>query len=124
LEKPALQPLAYISAEGWSTCIIPVLAGAWDLLRLPSKFTDSMEGQEMAHAKLRECSDGQPMYRVEVYYDGQGVCYFRDRWSKFFIDYGMHEGWFIHLTHHDGKKDFIVCLFDGTLSSRTFAAQP
>jgi hypothetical protein len=70
LEKPALQPPAYISAEGWSTCIIPVLAGARDLLRLPSQFTNSMEDQEMAYAKLRECSGGQPTYRVEVYYDG------------------------------------------------------
>jgi hypothetical protein len=51
-----------------------------------------MEGQEMAYAKLRECSGGQPKYRVEIYYDGQGVCYFRDGWSKFFIDYGVHEG--------------------------------
>jgi hypothetical protein len=33
-----------------------------------------MEGQEMAYAKLRECSGGQPAYRVEVYYDGQRVC--------------------------------------------------
>jgi hypothetical protein len=29
-----------------------------------------MEGQEMAYAKLRECSGGQPSYHVEVYYDG------------------------------------------------------
>jgi hypothetical protein len=29
-----------------------------------------MEDQEMAYARLRECSGGQPMYRVEVYYDG------------------------------------------------------
>jgi hypothetical protein len=43
-EKLALQLPAYISAEGWSTCIIPVLAGAWDLVRLQSQFTDSMEG--------------------------------------------------------------------------------
>jgi hypothetical protein len=121
-EKPALQPPAYISAEGWSTCIIPVLAGARDLLRLPSLFTDSMEGQEMAYAKLRECSGSQPKYRVEIYYDGQGVCYFHDGWSKFFIDYGVHEGWFLLLTRHDGKKDFTVCLFDGTLSARTFTA--
>jgi hypothetical protein len=124
LEKPALQPPAYISAEGWSTCIIPVLAGARDLLRLPSQFTSSMEDQEMAYAKLRECSGGQPTYRVEVYYDVQGVCYFRDGWSKFFIDYGVHEGWFILLTRHDGKEDFTICLFDGTLSARAFAAQP
>jgi hypothetical protein len=48
--KPALQPPAYISAEGWSTFIIPMLAGAKDLLRLPSQFVESMEGQEMAYA--------------------------------------------------------------------------
>jgi hypothetical protein len=121
-KKPALQPPAYILAEGWSTCIIPVLAGARDLLRLPSQFIDSMEGQEMAYAKLWECSGCQPKYRVEIYYDGQGVCYFRDGWSKFFIYYGVHEGLFVLLTRHDGKKDFTVCLFDDTLSAHTFAA--
>jgi hypothetical protein len=121
-EKLALQPPAYISAEGWSTYIIPVLAGARDLLLLPSQFADLMEGHEMAYAKLRERSGGQPKYRVEIYYDGQGVCYFCDGWSKFFIDYGVHEGWFLLLTHHDGKKDFTVCLFDGTLSTHTFTA--
>jgi hypothetical protein len=80
-----------------------MLAGPQNLLHLPSKFTDTMEGQDMAYAKLREC-------------------YFRDGWSKFFIDYGVHEGWFLLLTRHDGKKDFTICLFDGTLSARTFAA--
>jgi hypothetical protein len=122
LEKPVLQPLAYISAEGWSTCIIPVLAGARDLLRLPSQFTSLMEDQEMAYAKLRECSGGQPTYRVEVHYDGQGTCYFRDGWTKFFIDYCVHVGWFILLTRHDGKEDFTICLFDGTLFVRAFVA--
>jgi hypothetical protein len=43
LEKPALQPPDYISAQGWSTCIIPVLAGSRDLLRLPTQFISSME---------------------------------------------------------------------------------
>jgi hypothetical protein len=55
-----------------------VLAGFQNLLRLPYKFTDSMERQEMAYANLRECSGGQPTYHVEIYYDGQGECYFRD----------------------------------------------
>jgi hypothetical protein len=36
LEKPVLQPLAYISAQGWSTYIIPALAGSRDFLRLSS----------------------------------------------------------------------------------------
>jgi hypothetical protein len=40
LEKPALQPPTYISAQGWSTCIVPALAGSRDRLRLPSRFTD------------------------------------------------------------------------------------
>jgi hypothetical protein len=81
-----------------------------------------MEGQEMAYATLRECSVGQPKYCVEVYYDGSGVCYFRDGWPKFFIDYGLHEGWFLLFTRRDGKKNFTICIFDGTLSTRTFAA--
>jgi hypothetical protein len=116
-EKPALQPPAYLSAEGWSTCIVPVLSGAQDLLRLPSQFAESMEGQEMARATLQECSVGQPKYHVEIYYDGQGVCYLHDGWSKFFIDYGMHEGWFVLFTRRDGKKTFTVCIFDSTLSA-------
>jgi hypothetical protein len=124
LEKPALHPPTYISAQGWSTCIIPMLAGSRDLLRLPTQFTSSMEDQEMAYARLRECSGGQPTYRIEVYYDGQGVFYFRDGWSKFFIDYSVHEGWFILLTRQDEKEDLTICLFDGTLSARAFAAQP
>jgi hypothetical protein len=41
---PALQPPAYTSAEGWSTFIVPVLAGAKDRLRHPSQFVEMMEG--------------------------------------------------------------------------------
>jgi hypothetical protein len=52
------------------------------------------------------------------------VCFFRDGWSKFFFDYGAHEGWFILLTHHDRKKEFAVCFFDATLSARSYAPQP
>jgi hypothetical protein len=119
---PALQPPAYTSAEGWSTFIVPMLTGAKDLLHLPSQFMESMEGQEMDYATLRECSIGQPKYRIEVYYDGRGVCYFCDGWPKFFTDYGVHEGWFLLFTRRDGRRNFTVCIFDGTLSARTFAA--
>jgi hypothetical protein len=119
---PVLQPPAYTSVEGWSTFIVPVLAGAKDLLCLPSQFVETIEGQEMAHATLRECNLGQPKYRVEVYYDGKGVCYFRNGWSKFFGDYGVHAGWFLLFTRRDGRRSFTVCIFDGTLCARTFAA--
>jgi hypothetical protein len=55
---PTLQPPAYTSTEGWSTFIVPVLAGAKDRLCLPSQFMETMEGQEMAYATLQECSVG------------------------------------------------------------------
>jgi hypothetical protein len=55
---PVLQLPAYASAEGWSTFIVPVLAGAEVLLRLPSQFVEAMEGQEMAYTILQECSIG------------------------------------------------------------------
>jgi hypothetical protein len=74
-----------------------------------------MDGHEMAYATLRECSVGQPRYRVEVYYDGEGVCYF-------FADNGVHVGWFLLFTRRDGRQNFIVYIFDGTLCARTFAA--
>jgi hypothetical protein len=99
---PVLQPPAYTTAEGWSTFIVPGLAGAKDCLRLPSRFMEVMEGQEMSYATLQECSIGQPKYRVAVYYDGGGECYFRNGWPKFFADYGMHAGWFLLFTRRDG----------------------
>jgi hypothetical protein len=119
---PALQPPAYTSAEGWSTFIVPMLVRAKGLLHLPSQFVESMEGQEMAYATLRECSIGQPKYHIEVYYDDKGVCYFRDGCSKFFTDYSVHDGWFLLFTHHDGRRNFTICIFDGTLSARTFTS--
>jgi hypothetical protein len=117
-----LQPPAYTSAEGWSTFIVPVLAGAKDRLRLPSQFVETMEDQEMAYATLWECSVGQPKYRVEVYYDGERVCYFRDGWPKFFTDYSVHAGWFLLFPRCDGRRNFIICIFDSTLCAHTFAA--
>jgi hypothetical protein len=99
-----------------------VLAGAEDRLPLPSQFVEAMEDQEMAYAILQECSVGQPRYRVEVYYDGEGKCYFRNGWPMFFADYGVHAGWFLLFTRRSGMQDFFVCVFDGTLCAFSFAA--
>jgi hypothetical protein len=118
----AHQPLAYAAAEGWTTFIVSVLAGYEDRLCLPSQFMEAMEGQEMAYAILHECSAGQPKYHVEIYYDGRGKCYFRNGWPKFFAEYGVHVGWFLLFTRRDEMQDFFVCVFDGTLCARSFAA--
>jgi hypothetical protein len=76
----------------------------------------------MAYATLQEWSVGQPKYRVDVYYDDKGVCYFRNGWPKFFTDYGVHAVWFLLFTRRDGMRNFIVCIFDGTLCACTFVA--
>jgi hypothetical protein len=34
----------------------------------------------------------------------------------------VREGWFLLFTRHEGKKNFTVCIFDSSLSARTFAA--
>jgi hypothetical protein len=114
--KKTLEALAARAATAPSTFVAPQATGAPGNAGVPERrgpgrpkgsgrktapaaaAAPSSSRQEMAYAKLQECSGGQPTYRVEVYYDDQGVCYFHDGWSKFFIDYGAHEGWFILLT--------------------------
>jgi hypothetical protein len=117
-----LQPPAYATTKGWSTFIVTVLAGGEDRLCLPSQSVEVMEGQEMAYAILQECSAGQPKYHIEVYYDGEGKCYFRDKGLKFFVDYGVHAGWFLLFTHRNGMQDFFIRVFDGTFCACSIAA--
>jgi hypothetical protein len=68
------QPPAYSSVDGYITFIVPVLAECGNRLRLPSKFMEAMEGQELARAVMQECSAGQLTYDIKVYYDGEGKC--------------------------------------------------
>jgi hypothetical protein len=118
----ALQPLAYISINGYNTFITPVLAGCGDRLCLPSTFVEGMEGREIARANLRECSAGQSSYDIEVYYDGEGKCYFSGGWPKFFTDYSMQEGWFLLFYRCKGTRDFFVRVIDDTLCAHSFVA--
>jgi hypothetical protein len=74
-------------------------------LHMPAKFMEAMEGQDLARAVVQECSGGQPMYEVEVYYDGEGKCYFRDGWPRFFADYYMEEGWFLLFSRRSGTRE-------------------
>jgi hypothetical protein len=43
-----------------------------EIQRLPSKFTNFMDGRELREAILREHSGGGTPYEVEVWYDGAG----------------------------------------------------
>jgi hypothetical protein len=116
------QPPAYNSVSGYTTFIVSVLAGCGDRFRLPSLFVEEMEGQEIACAILQECSADQPTYNIEVYYDGEGKCYFYDGWPRFFIEYGVQEGWFLLFSRCEGTREFFVHVIEGTLCARSFIA--
>jgi hypothetical protein len=60
---------------------------------------------------------------VEVYYDGKGKSYFCDRWSRFGMDYGVQQGFFLMFTHHCGMPKFTVCIFDRVMFYRSYAPQ-
>jgi hypothetical protein len=55
--------------------------------RVPLKFTEFMDGQELHEAILREESGEGSPYEVEVYYDGNGEMFFRGGWPRFAEDY-------------------------------------
>jgi hypothetical protein len=55
-------------------CIIG--AQCREIQRVPLKFTNFMDGQELHEAVLHEHSGGGTPYEVEVWYDGDGEMYF------------------------------------------------
>jgi hypothetical protein len=58
--------------------------------RMPLKFTEFMDGQELRRAIIREVSGEGSPYEVEVYYDGNGEMFFRGCWPCFAEDYDLH----------------------------------
>jgi hypothetical protein len=65
-----------------------------EILRVPLKFTEFMDGRELCEAVLREHSGGGTPYEVEVWYDEDGEMYFRGGWSHFTEDHDLHQGFF------------------------------
>jgi hypothetical protein len=92
------------------------LAGAQcrEQQRMPLKFTEFMDGQELREANLQEVSSGGPPYEVEVYYDGDGEMFFKGGWPRFAEDYDLHDGLFLLFNYHCGTAKFDVKIFDGT----------
>jgi hypothetical protein len=58
--------------------------------RVPLKFIEFMDGQELREAILREESGEGSPYEVEVYYDVDGELFFRGGWPRFAEDYDLH----------------------------------
>jgi hypothetical protein len=62
------------------------------------------------------------MYRIEVYYNGKGKCYFCNGWPRFFAEYGVQAGWFLLFTRRAGMQEFFVHVIEGTLCACSFVA--
>jgi hypothetical protein len=91
--------------------------------RVPLKFTQFMDGQELREAILREVSGEGSPYEVEVYYDGDGEMFFRGGWPHFAEDYDLHQGWFLLFNYHCGTAKFDVKIFDGTQCQKKYEAR-
>jgi hypothetical protein len=80
---PEKQRLTYTSANVYTTFLAPLRVGCEVRLPLPFWFVDTMGGNVLTHAIMEECSGGQPLYPIEVFHNGEGKSYLRDR-SHFF----------------------------------------
>jgi hypothetical protein len=91
--------------------------------RVPSKFTQFMDGCELREAILHEESGGGTPYEVEVYYDGHGEMFFRGGWPQFAEDHDLHQGFFMLFNYHCGTSKFDVKIFDGTQCQKKYEAE-
>jgi hypothetical protein len=101
------------------------LAGAQcrEQQRVPLKFTEFMDGQELRETILREVSSGGPPYEVEVYYDGDGEMFFKGDWPRFTEDYDLHQGWFLLFNYHCVTTKFDMKMFVGTQCQKKYEAE-
>jgi hypothetical protein len=91
--------------------------------RVPLKFTEFMDGQDLREAILREESGEGSPYGVEVYYDGDGEMFFRGGWPRFAENYDLHQGWFLLFNYHRGTAKFDMKIFNGTQCQKKYEAE-
>jgi hypothetical protein len=94
-----------------------------EIQRLPSKFTDFMDGRELREAVLREHSGGGTPYEVEVWYAGAGEQFFKGGWSRFAEDHGLHQGFFMTFDYHAGTSKFDMRIYDCTQCQKEYEAE-
>jgi hypothetical protein len=94
-----------------------------EIQRLPSKFTNFMDGRELRKSVLRKHSGGGAPYEVEVWYDGAGEQFFKGGWSRFAEDHDLHQGFFMTFDYHVGTSKFDVKIYDCTQCQKEFEAE-
>jgi hypothetical protein len=80
---------AYMPVEGFRYFIVPMVARAMRLLRLPSEFSEIIGDFDISQAVIREGCGWHPPYEVEIFKDGEGQNFLRGGWPRFCTNYGM-----------------------------------
>ncbi|KAK1696183.1 hypothetical protein QYE76_012880 [Lolium multiflorum] len=99
--------------------IVLLLVFRREILELPKKFADYLDGKEPAKVYLRAADCGPRLWTVEVLFDGQGRMYLDKGWEKFAIAHGVDFGWFVHFKY-EGDDVLTVKVFDGTMCRRYY----
>jgi hypothetical protein len=94
-----------------------------EIQRLPLKFMNFMDGQELREAVLREHSGGGTPYEAEVWYDSAGEQFFKGGWSRFAEDHDLHQGFFMTFDFHIGTSKFDMRIYDGTQCQKEYEAE-
>jgi hypothetical protein len=94
-----------------------------EIQRLPSKFTNFIDGRELREAVLHEHSGGGTPYEVEVWYDGAGEQFFKGDWSRFAEDHDLHQGFFMTFDYHVGTSKFDMRIYDCTQCQKEYATE-
>jgi hypothetical protein len=72
---PPRQRLSYVPKHGFTTSVVPLLAGYKERLPLPASFIGTMGKNPPTSIMVEDGSGGQPLYLVEVLHDEQGKSY-------------------------------------------------
>jgi hypothetical protein len=72
---PTKQRLSYVLKHGFTTAMVPLLAGSKERLPLPASFIGTMGENPPTSFMIEDGSGGQPLYDVEVLQNEEGKSY-------------------------------------------------
>jgi hypothetical protein len=121
---PTKQRLSYVPKHGFTTAMVPLLAGSKERLPLPASFIGTMGKNPPTSFMIEDGSGGQPLYDVEVLHDEEGKSYLTGGWERFFTDYGLERGWSVILSHRARSRILCVRVVDGSGCARTYFPWP
>jgi hypothetical protein len=121
---PTKQWFSYVPKHGFTTTMVPLLAGSKERLPLPANFIGTMGKNPPTSFMIEDGSGGQPLYNVKVLHDEEGKSYLTRGWVWFFTDYGLEWGWSLILTHRAKSPILCIHVVDGSGCARAYSPWP